>query len=551
LGVFTLLGLDAAPASAATLAIDKTVSTHQSNASSSITSPAFTTAKAGELLLAFVASDGPSGSGTQTISKVTGGGLTWRLRQRANVQAGTAEIWTANASAVLTNATVTATRGTGSYVGAITVVSFTGADRVADGPTTAASGASGAPSATLTATRAGSMVWGVGNDWDRAVAHTVGAGQTKVDEFLASAGDTLWVQRQTSPTPLGGTAVTLNDTAPTNDRWNLATVEVLPEVEGPPDTTPPTVSLTAPADGATVSGSVSLAATASDASGIAGVQFLLDGSPVGSEDTSSPYGISWDSTAVSNGTHTLAARAKDGAGNVATSTAATVTVENKKGEEPPLPLELDKALSTHQATGGTTISAPALTTSHPGELLLAFIASDGPSSGGGQSIPGVSGGGLTWTLRRRTNAQAGTAEIWQAVAPSVLTNAAITATRASGGYQGSITVAAFAGADTTSNGATASGSATIGAPSVSLTTTRAGSWVWGVGDDWDAAKAHTLGAGQEMVDQFLASAGDTFWVQRRSGVTPLAGTPVTIDDTAPTGDRWNLAAVEVLAASAP
>ena len=57
------------------------------------------------------------------------------------------------------------------------------------------------------------------------------------------------------------------------------------------DTTPPTVSLTAPAGGATVSGTTSLSATASDSSGVAGVQFLLDGSPVGAEDTTAPYSL--------------------------------------------------------------------------------------------------------------------------------------------------------------------------------------------------------------------------------------------------------------------
>ena len=43
------------------------------------------------------------------------------------------------------------------------------------------------------------------------------------------------------------------------------------------DTTPPAVSLTAPASGATLSGNATLKATASDTSGIAGVQFLVDG----------------------------------------------------------------------------------------------------------------------------------------------------------------------------------------------------------------------------------------------------------------------------------
>ena len=68
-----------------------------------------------------------------------------------------------------------------------------------------------------------------------------------------------------------------------------------------------------------------------------------------------------------------------------------------------------------------------------------------------------------------------------------------------------------------------------------------------MGDDWDSAKARTPGSGQELVDQFLSASGDTFWAQRQAKPTPAAGTSVAIDGTAPSGDRWNLAAVEVLA----
>lgn len=1273
-----MLAFGASPASAAVV-VDKMVTTHQGTAAKSIASPALSTAGPGELLLAFVTSDGPSGGGTQTFSSVSGGGLTWRLRRRVNAQAGAAEIWQANASVALSNATVTATRSNGSYAGSITVVAFTGADLVADGATGGASAVTGAPSVSLATTRGGSWVWGVGNDWDRATARTVGPNQTKVDEFLASVGDTMWVQRQTSTTPFSGTQVTLNDTAPTGDRWNLAAIEVLPAVtdtQAPTapanvsagtvtpaqvplswsastddqgvtgyrifrgasqvgdvpgtsftdttvlpsstytytvkaydgagnlsaaseplgvttpagDATPPTVSLTAPGDKATVSGATTLTASASDASGIAGVQFLLDGNPLGSEDTSPPYSLAWDSTKVANGSHALAARARDGVGNTATSPSATVTVSNGgagpaqvgqwgpltslpivaihaallpngrvlifqgdfstggqqyvydpqsgsithvpdaaadlfcagqavladgrvlvvggtstegglgvkditafdwqnqswkalapmqfarwyatgttlsdgkvlatsgydrdftdivatpelyspdtnkwqaltaashsmpvypfiyqlpdgriahlggsedptaselldlstnqwttidsrvidggsianyapgrfikagsaaddgysgssaktaytlnmnapgavwqptanmafarsflnltnlpdgtvlatgggtdksgfvdsnavlqaegwdpttgtwttyasmsaprlyhsvatllpdgrvfvsggggdpgvtdqrnaqifsppylfKGTRPtiasapataqygssafigtpdassitrvslirtgsvthafdqnsratslsftqsagglnvsmpsnrndvppgyymlflvngqgvpsvasfvrfPAPYEdttppmaptgitatggvgtaslswtpatddtgvasynvhrsstsnftptaanrvgqsasstfsdtgiaagvwyykvtaqdgagnvgpasaeasatvsadttppsvpsglqgvagdtsvaltwdastdnvavagyriarngtplgptsspkftdtgltpastytytvlaydaagnesapsepvtvttatapsfaLDKVVTTRQSTAATTISAPPLTTAQPGELLLAFIGSDGPNAAASQSISGVTGGGLTWTLRRRANAQAGTAEIWQAVAPATLTNAVITATRANGSYQGAISVAAFIGADTAVNGAVASAAAATGAPSASLVTTRAGSWVWAVGEDWDGATARTIGPGQTMVDQFLSPSGDTFWTQRQTSPTAAAGTTVVMNDIAPTNHRWDLALVEVLPA---
>ena len=63
-----------------------------------------------------------------------------------------------------------------------------------------------------------------------------------------------------------------------------------------PDTTPPTVAVTAPAANATVSGSVPVAATAADAVGVLGVQFRLDGQPLGGEDTTAPYGVTWPST---------------------------------------------------------------------------------------------------------------------------------------------------------------------------------------------------------------------------------------------------------------
>ena len=81
------------------------------------------------------------------------------------------------------------------------------------------------------------------------------------------------------------------------------------------DTTPPTVSLTAPAPGATVSVTVAVTANASDNGAVAGVQFKLDGANLGAEDTTAPYSISWDTTTAANGSHTLTAVARDAAGN--------------------------------------------------------------------------------------------------------------------------------------------------------------------------------------------------------------------------------------------
>ena len=86
------------------------------------------------------------------------------------------------------------------------------------------------------------------------------------------------------------------------------------------DTTPPTVSITAPAAGATVTGDDRRStASASDNVGVVGVQFKLDGANLGAEDTTSPYSVTWDTATVANGTHTLTAVARDAAGNSTTS----------------------------------------------------------------------------------------------------------------------------------------------------------------------------------------------------------------------------------------
>jgi chitodextrinase len=306
------------------------------------------------------------------------------------------------------------------------------------------------------------------------------------------------------------------------------------------DITAPEVNLTAPLNDATVSGSgVIVSANVSDDKGVVGVQFKLDGANLASEDTSAPYSVSWNTTSTTNGPHTLTAVARDAAGNTTTSAPVQVTVNNTAA-----PITVDKQITTHQTSKGKTITSPTFTTSQGNELLVAFITSDGPSASA-QSFSSVTGGGLTWTLRKRVNTQQGTSEIWTASATSVLTNASVTATRSNGSYAGSITVATFKNANLTTIGAVGGASATSGAPSASLTATQTGSVVWGVGNDWDRAISRTVGTGQTMVDQYLASFGDTFWVQSKVG-TSTAGQIVTISDTAPTTDRWNLATIEIL-----
>jgi hypothetical protein len=96
---------------------------------------------------------------------------------------------------------------------------------------------------------------------------------------------------------------------------------------GSSDTTAPTVSVTAPTAGATVTGTTTISATASDNVGVTSVDFYVDSVLKGS-DTSSPYSYSWATTSYSNGAHSIYAIAKDAAGNTKTSTTVSVTVSN-------------------------------------------------------------------------------------------------------------------------------------------------------------------------------------------------------------------------------
>jgi uncharacterized protein (TIGR03790 family) len=146
---------------------------------------------------------------------------------------------------------------------------------------------------------------------------------------------------------------------------------------GTPDTTPPTVSMSAPSNGATVSGTVSPQASASDNVSVAGVQFKLDGANFGAEDTNAPYSVSWDTTTVSNGSHTWAAVARDVAGNQTTASSISVNVNNIA---PVGHITLNPgALSFAAAQGGATPTAQAITVANSGAGSTSWSASSNQS----------------------------------------------------------------------------------------------------------------------------------------------------------------------------
>ncbi len=97
---------------------------------------------------------------------------------------------------------------------------------------------------------------------------------------------------------------------------------------------PPTASLTAPTSGATLTGTATFNATASDDVGVARVEFWRDGTVLLGTDTTAPYSLSYNTASIPNGSHTFTCKAYDTAGHSTTSPAITATVNNSTTSGP-------------------------------------------------------------------------------------------------------------------------------------------------------------------------------------------------------------------------
>ena len=115
----------------------------------------------------------------------------------------------------------------------------------------------------------------------------------------------------------------------------------------PADTTPPSIAIGAPAAGTTVAGDVTAAGTSSDDRAVARVEISLDGTALGVASGTTSWSFRVDTTAHSDGVHTLTAKSFDTAGNASSATVA-LTVRN-----------------TAPTSGGTVISNPSV-----GETLV-------------------------------------------------------------------------------------------------------------------------------------------------------------------------------------
>ena len=227
-----------------------------------------------------------------------------------------------------------------------------------------------APSISITSPASGASVNGVVQIWTSA---SDPAGVTRVELLVNGSlvqtdpAEPFWFAWNSAA--FAGQSVTLTARA-VDGFGNSATTSRTVTVQSAPDTTPPTVAMQSPATGGTVSGTIQVTATASDASGIARVEFLRDGALIGT-DTTAPYGISWDSSPYAGQTVALAARAIDNANNVATSTSNHVNVS--AGGDTTLPVVvLTSPADGATVSGSITLSADA--TDEGGIARVEFFA---------------------------------------------------------------------------------------------------------------------------------------------------------------------------------
>ena len=123
------------------------------------------------------------------------------------------------------------------------------------------------------------------------------------------------------------------------------------------DTTPPMVSITSPASGATLAGTAAVVANAQDNLSVASVQFKVDGTNSGPSLTTPPYSYSLNTNSLSNGNHTLTATATDAAGNTASSAAVPFVVSNSSTAPPVVSITAPSSGAT--VSGTTTVTASA------------------------------------------------------------------------------------------------------------------------------------------------------------------------------------------------
>ncbi len=294
------------------------------------------------------------------------------------------------------------------------------------------------------------------------------------------------------------------------------------EVSVPSSDNPPTVSLTNPSNGATVSGTINVQATASDDQGVMKVDFF-DGATLIGTDTNGGDGwsSSWNTTAVAEGSHTLKATATDTANQTSSST-ISVTVDNL--DNPP---SVSITSPSNGASVSGTISVQANASDDRGVTKVEFF--DGATSIGVDTTAG-DGWSASWNTTSASDGSHSLTAVATDTGSHTTTSAAVSVTVDNLDNPPSVSITS------PSNGASVSGTITIqanasddrgvtkveffdGATSIGVDTT--------AGDGWSASwNTTSASAGSHSL---TAVATDT-----TNQSTTSAAVSVAVDNTAPT-----------------
>lgn len=124
------------------------------------------------------------------------------------------------------------------------------------------------------------------------------------------------------------------------------------------DRSAPSVSVSAPANGATISGQTTLKATASDNIAVTSVDFYINDQLIGSAGkVSADWQLSYNTTSLVNGSYSLKAKASDQAGNSAQSAVLTVNISNAVPDTTPPSVQINSPTNGQTVSGTLTFSA--------------------------------------------------------------------------------------------------------------------------------------------------------------------------------------------------
>lgn len=179
----------------------------------------------------------------------------------------------------------------------------------------------------------------------------------RFDGYLAggASGVLIWNRSQAYST--GWSVATGDVTATMVSNYKVPGGVVVSPIPTPTPTAP-AVNVSAPANNATVSGTQTVTANATDAQGLKSVQFKLNGNNLGTADTTAPYSVSWDTKTASNGKYTLTAVATNTSNLSTTSGSVNVTVSNQTSTPKPVPAPTPTPVPTQPTPPVADTTAP-------------------------------------------------------------------------------------------------------------------------------------------------------------------------------------------------